>query len=33
VKRLAAAFGQRDMRSIGAGDFQRVIASMEAEDL
>jgi integrase len=33
VKRLAAAFGLREMRSIGAGDLQRLIAATEAEGL
>ena len=31
VKRLAAEFGNRDMRSIDAGDIQRMIASRMAE--
>jgi integrase len=33
VKRLAAAFGKKDMREIDAGDLQRVIATMEARGL
>ena len=31
LKRLMAAFGSKDMRQIGAGDLQRVIAAMDAE--
>jgi integrase len=31
VKRLTAAFGRKEIRQIGAGDLQRIIASMEAE--
>lgn len=33
LKRLMAAFGKKDMRSIGAGDIQRMIASAMAEGL
>jgi integrase len=33
VKRLAAAFGKKDMRQIDAGDLQRVIATMESRGL
>lgn len=33
LKRLRAAFGKRDMRSIGAGDVQRLIAASIAEEL
>ncbi len=29
VKRLVAAFGQKDMRQIDAGDLQRIIAAMD----
>jgi integrase len=33
LKRLRAAFGNRDMRSIGAGDVQRLIAKSTADGL
>ena len=33
LKRLSCAFGNKDMRQIDAGDFQRIIAKMEAEAL
>lgn len=33
VKRLTTAFGKKDMRRIGAGDIQRLIASMVGEGL
>jgi integrase len=33
LKRLRAAFGQRDMRSINAGDVQRLVARSAAESL
>ena len=33
VKRLVTAFGKGEMRSIGAGDLQRIIAAMQAEEL
>jgi len=31
AKKLTAAFGKKDVRQIGAGDLQRIIAAMEAE--
>ena len=31
VKRLVAAFSGKDIRQIGAGDLQRIIAAMEVE--
>lgn len=33
IKRLVAAFGKGEMRSVGAGDLQRLIVAMEAEEL
>jgi len=33
LKRLTCAFGNKDIRQIDAGDFQRIIAKMEAEGL
>jgi hypothetical protein len=33
LKRLRAAFGQREMRSVTAGDFQRLIAASTADGL
>ncbi len=33
LKRLKAAFGQKDMRQIDAGDIQRLIAEMDSEGL
>jgi len=32
IKRLKAAFGHTDIRQIGTGDLQRIIATMDAED-
>jgi integrase len=32
IKRLKVAFGQTDIRQIGTGDLQRIVAAMDAED-
>ena len=33
LKRVTSAFGNKNMRQVDAGDFQRIIAKMEAEGL